>query len=163
MLAHSPRAVTIRAAQTYAGEKVVAHPEPNGPPTVVRYFRSQKLRAMTEHCLSAFGVSGFFVVEFRIDARTGDAFVLEITRRMSPVTHRSADRNVDNCAALYAALTDTASRSRADLDEGEESIVVLFPGEWLRDPQSHWLRHYPADVPWDEPDLVNALMDLRHE
>jgi len=45
--------------------------------------------------------------------------VLEITRRMSPVTHRSADRNVDNCAALYAALTDTASRSRADLDEGE--------------------------------------------
>jgi len=62
VLAHSPRAVTIRAAQTYAGEKVVAHPEPNGPPTVARYFRSQKLRAMTEHCLSALGVSGFFVV-----------------------------------------------------------------------------------------------------
>ena len=40
---------------------------------------------------------------------------------------------------------------------------MLFPGEWLRDPQSHWLRHYSVDVPWDEPDLVNAMMDLRHE
>jgi hypothetical protein len=82
---------------------------------------------------------------------------------MSPVTHRSADRNVDNCAALHAALTGTASPSRTDLDEGEEGIVVLFPGEFLRDPHSHWLRHYPVDVPWDEPDLIAALMELRHE
>jgi hypothetical protein len=57
----------------------------------------------------------------------------------------------------------TASTSRADLSEGEEGITVYFPGEWLRDPQSRYLREYPVDVPWDEPDLIEAMLALRHE
>jgi hypothetical protein len=147
----------------YAGEKVVANPEPTGPPTVTRYFRSPRLRAMTEQLVAGFGMAGFFVVEFRTDERTQDVHLIEINRRISPATHLGAARNVDFCATLIAALEATASTSRPDLDEGEGGITVYFPGEWLRDPESRYLRDFPVDVPWDEPEMIEALLALRHE
>jgi len=147
----------------YAGEKIIANPEPTGPPTVTRYFRSPMLRAMTEELVSGFGISGHFVVEFRVDERTQDVHLIEINRRISPATHLGAMRNVDFCAALYAAVEGKTSTSRADLDEGEGGISVFFPGEWLRDPHSRYLREYPVDVPWDEPELIEAMLALRHE
>jgi predicted ATP-grasp superfamily ATP-dependent carboligase len=147
----------------YAGEKIIANPEPTGPPTVTRYFRSPRLRAMTEQLVAGFGMCGYFVAEFRVDERTQDVHLIEINRRISPATHLGALRNVDFCAALYAAVEGTVSTSRADLGEGEEGIAVFFPGEWLRDPESRYLREYPVDVPWDEPELIEAMLALRHE
>ena len=147
----------------YAGEKVVANPEPTGPPTVTRYFRSPRLRAMTERLVAGLEMAGFFVVEFRTEERTQDVHLIEINRRISPATHLGAARNVDFCAAVFAALEGTASTSRSDLAEGEGGITVYFPGEWLRDPQSRYLRDCPVDVPWDEPELIEAMLTLRHE
>ncbi len=40
--------------------------------------------------------------------------------------------------------------------------VAIFPREWLRDPRSTWLRECPADVPWDEPALLKAMLAMRH-
>ena len=40
--------------------------------------------------------------------------------------------------------------------------MVHFPQEWLRDPQSPHLAQHPSDVPWDEPELLEALLKLRH-
>jgi hypothetical protein len=147
----------------WAGEKVVADPEPTGPPTVTRYFRSPHLRAMAEKLVSGLGISGHFVVEFRVDERTRETHLIEINRRISPATHLGAQRNVDLCAALFAALEGTVSTSRPDLSDGEEGITVYFPGEMMRDPQSRYLRDYPVDAPWDEPELIEALLALRHE
>ena len=147
----------------YAGEKVVANPEPTGPPTVTRYFRSPRLRALSEQLVAGFGMTGFFVAEFRTDERTQDVHLIEINRRISPATHLGAARNVDFCAALFAAVQGTASTSRADLAEGESGMTVYFPGEWLRDPDSRYLREHPVDVPWDEPELIEAYLALRHE
>ena len=147
----------------YAGEKVVANPEPTGPPTVTHYFQSPPLRALASRLVAGFGMSGHFVVEFRTDERSQEIHLIEINRRISPATHLGAARNVDFCAAQYAAIMDLESSSRADLAEGEEGITVYFPGEWLRDPGSRYLREYPVDVPWDEPDLIDALLALRHD
>jgi hypothetical protein len=44
------------------------------------------------------------------------------------------------------------------LDPGEEHFVVHFPLEWVRDPNSRYLREYPVDIPWDEPELVDAIV-----
>jgi hypothetical protein len=60
-------------------------------------------------------------------------------------------------------LGNTAA-TRTDLDAGEEHLTVHFPQEWLRDPQSHWLRENPVDVPWDDPELIEAMLEpLRGE
>ena len=46
---------------------------------------------------------------------------------------------------------------------GDQWVNVHFPQEWLRDPASPYLRDYPADVPWDEPRLVEAMLAMRDE
>ena len=71
--------------------------------------------------------------------------------------------DVDLCAALHAALAGTRSTTRSDPAPGEEGIGVQFPQEWLRDPESSFLRDYPVDVPWDDPDLLDALVAMRKQ
>ena len=147
----------------YASEKLVANPEPTGPPTVTRHFCSPRLREITATLARGFGISGHFFVEFIVADRSGEPHVLEINRRITPGSHRGRARNVDQWAALHARLQGTDSTSRTDLDEGEEGIAVWFPEEWLRDPQSRYLREYPVDVPWDDPELIKALLAMRRE
>ena len=108
-------------------------------------------------------MNGHFFAEFIVSSRSGSPLLLEINRRITPGSHRGTLRNVDHWAALHAALTNTASRTRADMDEGEDSVIAWFPEEWLRDPESDYLRRHVADVPWDEPALFEALVAMRHE
>ena len=146
----------------WALEKLLANPAPKGPPTMTRYFPGPGLRKIAADLARGFGINGLFFAEFIVDAATGTPCLLEINRRVSPATHRGVLQNVDLCAALFGALDGTASKSRTALDPEEEGITVHFPQEWLRDPQSPHLHHYPLDVPWDEPELIEALLKLRH-
>ena len=135
--------------------------EPKGPSSVSRYFRSDELRDFSARLARGFEMTGILAPEFAIDARTGMAYLLELNRRMTHGTHRGEAFGVDTGAALFAAVTGTPASTRADLDEGEEHLCVHFPGEWLRDPQSSWLTDHPVDVPWDEPELLEAMIALR--
>ena len=165
--AHVPGKIQYYAGVTWKGalisgmavEKVVG--EPKGPSTVSRYFRSDTLRDFSAKLASGFGMSGIFAPEFAIHERSGEPYLLELNRRMTHGTHRGAAMNVDPGAALCAAMSGTTPTSRADLDEGEEHLCVHFPPEWLRDPESAWLREHPVDVPWDEPELLEAMLGLR--
>src|SRR6185312_1616288 len=107
--------------------------------------------------------TGLFTSEYLIERGTENPYLLEINRRFSPATHYGGVMNVDLCAALSAALRNAPSPTRAGLDAGEERVFVQFPGEWLRDPTSRWLRQYPVDVPWDDPELLEAMLALRRE
>ena len=42
-----------------------------------------------------------------------------------------------------------------------EGKVVVFPREWLRDPQSRYLSEFPVDIPWDDPELMDAMLAMR--
>jgi glutathione synthase/RimK-type ligase-like ATP-grasp enzyme len=139
-----------------AAEQLAA--TPRGPASAVRYYRSPELRAMSSALAEGFGISGIFVPEFVVHESTGEAYLLEINRRMTHGTHRGAAFGVDLCAALHAAVNDVPSPTRADLDPGEEHFTVHFPLEWVRDPASRYLREYPVDVPWDEPELLEAMV-----
>ena len=147
----------------YAGEKLVGNPEPKGPPTVNRYYRSPELRQIAERLASGFGITGFFSPEFIEQATTGTPYLIEINRRLVGGAHRGSAIGVDHCAALRSALVGTPLTTRCDLGDGEEHVTVHFPQEWLRDPASDWLRKYPVDVPWDDPELFEAMLALRHE
>jgi predicted ATP-grasp superfamily ATP-dependent carboligase len=131
--------------------------------TVVRHRHDADLRDHSQRLVEAFGISGFFASEYVIERATGRAYLLEIYRRIGPGTHYGSVMNVDLCAALHAALHDAPSPTRAGLEPGEERVCVQFPGEWLRDPASRWLRQSPVDVPWDDPELLEAMLALRNE
>jgi hypothetical protein len=100
-------------------------------------------------------------IEFVADRATGLAYLLEINRRVSPGWHMGELIGCDLCAPLYAALTGTA-RPAGTLDTDEATTVCHFPQEWLRDPNSPNLRQHRVDVPWDEPELVEAMLALRN-
>ena len=137
--------------------------EPGGVPAVSRYYASPALRAITVKLAAGFGISGFFAPDFVEEARTGRTYLLGINRRIISGAHRGAAINADHWTALHAKLQGVPSPTRSDLDAGEEHIAADFPQEWLRDPQSRWLREYPVDLPWDEPRLVEAMLALRRE
>lgn len=147
----------------YAGEKLVGNPEPKGPPTVNRYHRSPALREATEKLVAGFAISGFLSPEFIEDEATGTAYLIEINRRLVGGAHRGSEIGVDHCAALHAAVNHEPYGARGDLDDAEEHLTVHFPQEWLRDPASAWLTDHPVDVPWDDPELIDAMVALRHE
>jgi hypothetical protein len=147
----------------YAQTRHVAEAEPPSVPVVSRCYPSPELRALAVKLAAGFGINGFFAPEFIEDTRTGQAYLLGINRRIVGGSHRGAAMNADHWAALNAALEGSPSRTRSDLDAGEEHIAVDFPQEWLRDPQSRWLREYPVDVPWDDPKLVEAMLALGAE
>jgi hypothetical protein len=147
----------------WCAERLVGNPEPKGPATVVRNFRSDEIRGFATAVARAFAMSGLSSLECTLERDTGKAYLIEINRRVTPGMHCSTTLNVDFCGALRAAMQGEPLPSRRDLDPGEEISLCRFPGEWLRDPQSKWLRNLPVDVPWEEPDLVAALLALRHE
>ncbi len=145
----------------YAVDKLEG--EPRGPASVVRYFHSPELQESASRLARAFGISGIFAPEYIIHEQTGAPYLIEINRRVTPGTHRGELINVSTGAALLAAVEGKPLNTRARLDDGEERIFVSFPHEWLRDPESKYLRDYPVDVPWDEPALIDALLAMRHE
>lgn len=144
----------------FAGEKV-QDPDQRGAQTAVnRYYRSDALRKVAADLARGFGISGLFSIE-GIVSESGEFHLLDIKRRPLGGAHRGSEFGVDQCAALHAALLGLPHSGRIDLDQGEEHICVSFPQEWLRDPESRWLRDYPVDVPWDEPELFEAMLDLQ--
>ncbi len=108
-------------------------------------------------------MSGLFGVEYIADDKTGEVHLLEINRRMTNGIPVGSLIDVDLCVALHAALTGTAGRSRAGLAPGEEHVIAHFPQEWLRDPESRYLRDCRVDAPWDDPALFKAMLALRHD
>lgn len=145
----------------YAVDKLEG--EPRGPASVVRYFHSSELEDSATKLAAAFGATGIFAPEYIVHERTGEHYLIEINRRITPGTHRGAYMNIGSGEALFAASEGRPSNMRVRLDDGEERVYVSFPLEWLRDPQSRYLRDYPVDVPWDEPELIEAILAMKHD
>ena len=146
----------------WAAEVLVAHRPPMGTAAVSRQFHHPGLRDEVARLVRGFGMTGIFGFEFIVEDGTGLPFLLEINRRVSPGFHRGTDFDADLAAGLLGALTGTPSASRPRLDDGEEHFAVNFPQEWLRDPDSAYLRERPVDVPWDDPGLIEAFLAMRN-
>jgi predicted ATP-grasp superfamily ATP-dependent carboligase len=149
-----------RVLAGYAREKLLSHPPPKGPSTVSRTFHCPEARVFSERLAAGFGMNTFFGVEFIADRHSGQLYLLEINRRITPGTHVGALVDVDLCAALHAALRGDPPPGRGDLIEGEEHVIAHFPQEWLRDPTSRYLEACPVDLPWDDPELLEAMVAM---
>ena len=162
---YSQALVALRGVplDSFAWERMAGTRPIKGQTTVLRFVRSPETREFSERLCREFAMSGFFNVQFIIDERTGEAHMLEINRRL--VTHMHLGERVgrDLGQALFAALGGQPTPRGSVEGENEGGAVVVFPREWLRDPQSPHLSEFPVDVPWDEPELVEAMLAMRHE
>jgi predicted ATP-grasp superfamily ATP-dependent carboligase len=144
-------------------ERLVRDPPAMGRGTVMRYYHEPQARAFSEALIAGLGLAGFVGIEYVADARTGELSLLEINRRVTPGTHTGELVGIDLCAALHAAVTGAPSTVPHDVAPGFERTVARFPQEWLRDPASPFLRKYPIDAPWDDPELLERFLAMRHD
>jgi Carbamoyl-phosphate synthase L chain, ATP binding domain len=124
-----------------------------GHATVLRLIQHQEMSSAAEKICKRLKLSGLYGLDFMLQTRTGSAFLIEINPRTTQVGHLTLGTGRDLPASLYAALAGT------ELHDGikvtEKDIIVLFPHEWARDPQSEFLLRGYHDVPWEEPALVS--------
>jgi biotin carboxylase len=146
----------------FVREKLVKDP-PLGPATLIRVVHAPEVRRFSDCLATGLGMNGFFAIEYIVHETTGEAYLLEVNRRATSGITLGAMIGVDLCAAMYAALTGNSSSARPDVEPGEEHFIAHFPEEWLRDPDSPYLREYRIDAPWEDPDLLVATLALRHD
>jgi glutathione synthase/RimK-type ligase-like ATP-grasp enzyme len=143
-------------------ERVVRHPAHTGPGSTVRIYFDAAARAASQALSRVLGMRGFFSIEYVIHPHSGEAYLLEINRRAPPGIELGSAVGVDLCKPLYATLTGAAAETPADVAPGFERVIAQFPQEWLRDPGSAYLRDCPSDAPWDDPEVFEAMLRLRH-
>lgn len=100
--------------------------------------------------------TGFADLEFIIDSESNAPLFLECNPRPTPISPLGKIVGIDLCQAFMAGLTGTPYVPAPPLDG--DRVITLFPQEWLRDPQSPYLKGIDHNVPCDDPELVRAYL-----
>lgn len=128
-----------------------------GHATVVRLIEHPEMSAAAEKIARRLDLSGVYGLDFMLEARTGNAYLIEINPRTTQVGHLPLGPGRDLPAAFYAALTGKSVQPAPQVTEND--TIALFPQEWKRDPASPFLVSGYHDVPWEEPALVRACVN----
>ena len=132
-----------------------------GHATVVRLIENAEMASAAEKITRKLGLSGFYGFDFMIEAGTGNAYIIEVNPRATQVGHLSLGPGRDLPAALYAAMCGKATQPAPKVTE--KDTIALFPQEWIRDPESVYLRSAYHDVPWNEPELMRECVNSRRK
>ena len=151
-------AVACWRGQVLAGLhfEVLQEAHPGGPSTVLRRIAHPEMSAAVEKMVRRLQLSGLHGFDFMLDREFRHAYLIEINPRITQVDHLNFGASQDLAGALFAALSGLEPSSSTAITEND--IITLFPKEWLRDPESAYLRSGYHDVPWDQPELVRAYV-----
>lgn len=132
-----------------------------GPSSVLRRIENADMKSATEKMVRRLNLSGLHGFDFMLDSDTGDAYLIEINPRATQVGHLALGPRRDLPAALWGAVS--GQRCHAAPRVTENDVIALFPQEWMRDPESPFLRSAYHDVPWEERELLRACVRLSHK
>jgi hypothetical protein len=141
--------------------EVIEKAQALGHATVVRVIENKEMSIAAERIVRRLHLSGFHGFDFMLDAKTGYAHLIEINPRSTQVGHLTLGPGRDLPAALYSAVSGKPVRPARKMTEND--TIALFPQEWIRDEASPFLRSCYHDVPWQEPELVNACVLSRRK
>jgi hypothetical protein len=133
----------------------------SGPATVIRLIDNPEMTSATQKMALRLGLCGLHGFDFMLEANTGNAYLIEINPRTTQIGHLTLGLGRDLPAALYAAVSGAAIQPAPNLTE--KHTIVLFPGEWTRNPESAFLRSAYHDVPWEEPELVRIGLEKHRQ
>lgn len=133
----------------------------SGPATVVRLIENAEMSATVNKLVRRLHLSGVHGFDFMLEDHTGHAYLVEMNARATQVGHLALGFRSDIPAALYAALSGKAVQPAPKATE--KDTIALFPQEWIRDPESPFLRSAYHDIPWEEPELVRHCVNSRRK
>jgi hypothetical protein len=136
--------------------EVLAKQDSTGPASVVRMIQDADMVSATEKMVRRLNLSGLHGFDFMLEAQTGKAYLIEINPRTTQAGHLRLGPGRDLPAALHAAISSGVVREATKMTESD--TIAFFPQEWLRNPESAFLRSGYHDVPWEEPELVRVCL-----
>jgi glutathione synthase/RimK-type ligase-like ATP-grasp enzyme len=150
------RAVVCRQGRVLAGLSVEALQTrgPTHPASVVQIIDSPDMTEAAAFLVQRLGLSGFVGFDFMIGAGSGQAYLLEMNGRPTPICHIALDSPTDMISALAQPFAITRKVPNVD-----SPIVALFPQEVWRDPKSGYLRAAYHDVPPHAAEFVTFYAD----
>jgi hypothetical protein len=144
---------TITAAFHY---DVLVAQSMTGPPSVIRRVDCEEMDAACRAVTKCFGLSGLHGLDFIRDS-SGAVHLIEINPRATQGGSLPFGAGRDLPSAIAASLVGQAVGAREAIDK---DIVVFFPREWQRDPESPYLKSGFHEVPWDDPGIVSAILGV---
>ena len=132
--------------------EVLSKQDSTGPASVVRLIEDTDMVAAAEKMVRRLDLSGLHGFDFMLEAETGSAYLIEINPRTTQVGHLRLGPGRDLPSALHAAISGGAIHETTKMTD--KDTIAFFPQEWLRNPESVFLRTGYHDIPWEEPELV---------
>ena len=127
-----------------------------GPSTVAKFVENAEMTVATEVLVRRIKLSGFAGFDFILDGN-GQAWLIELNPRATPSCHLCLANGTDLAGALFARVTGTPARKRTPIPTLNDTIA-FFPQELQRASNSEYLASCFHDVPWNEPDFVQACL-----
>jgi biotin carboxylase len=127
----------------------------NGPTSVARFDQRPDILAHARGLFEKYGLNGYAGFDYIIDAQDCARFI-EINPRIMPTGHFDECFGVDLTGAFLAGIRGAPP---PPVHEPLNRYVALFPNEWMRDPDSVFLRTGIHDVPWHDPAVLAAMID----
>jgi hypothetical protein len=131
---------------------------PTGQALSVQVIESEDMETAVKTIAHGLSFSGLNGLDFMIDA-SGVAWLIELNPRATQTGHLCTSGRFSLADRLANALCGRAVSTECPVDAG--TVITLFPRAWQTDPNDPLLRSSLHDVPWDEPDLLRALLAQR--
>jgi hypothetical protein len=127
-----------------------------GASTVIKLCRNAGMSLAASKLAAELRASGFFGLDFIIEAATGVAYLIELNPRCTQLGHIVLPDQGD-LVGLICGKLGARQRGRTEIPVRCETIA-LFPQALAWNPESPYLRDCHHDVPWTEPAVVGELL-----
>jgi len=128
-----------------------------GAANVVRLNANRELVRAAELLTARLGLSGFFGLDFVLEERTGDAYLIELNPRCTQLGHLPLAQG-DLAGALCARLWGRRAESSAAPVVSD--LVAFFPQAIQWGVREELIKSSYHDVPWEQQSLVAQLLQV---
>lgn len=136
------------------GVEVVRSEGLTGPATVVRVVENSQMTLAAERIARRLSLSGFFGLDFMIEGKSDETYLIEMNPRCTPLCHLQLGKGRDLVGAFWARLAGQPFRESPAVTRND--LIAYFPQHSaLRD---EFLRSAFLDVPQGEPELIQSLL-----
>jgi hypothetical protein len=139
-----------------AAVEVLSSQGTTGAGIIVRVVDNREITRAARLLAERLGMSGFFGLDFVIDAGSGTPHLIELNPRCTQLGHLAILSKGDLASLLYAKL---AGKPCVDPPAPiGNDVIAFFPQALQADPPSRFAAGAQVDIPWEHPPLVRELL-----
>lgn len=125
-----------------------------GPASVVRLIQNAEIRSAAERIASRLEISGFFGLDFILETKTGDAYLIEMNARLAPPCYLRLEKGRDLVGAMWASVS---GQPIPDNVRVTDSDIIAYQRRTLLKKDTPPGCFYPE--PENEPELSRELQN----